>query len=414
MKSNIKSNLIIIGILFALLPIITTNLTYVTDNNSKTLGYSDDFTLDKGNLKISDVSGKIHIDGNSGWAAFKADGNCTGSGTYSAPYVIEDLIINGGGSGNCILIENSDVYFEIENCTLYNSGGIPNAGIKLNNVTRGKLVINNCTANCFGILLDSCDNNTISGNTANINTNAGIVVGDDSIYNNISGNIANNNGGGILNIGGISLDGSTYNTITGNTANNNYDAEGIWLSYSDNNTITGNTVNNNYGGISLDGSTYNAISGNTANNNGGGIRISGGSHNNISGNTANNNNDGMYLVGSTYNTILGNTASHNFNGMNLGGNSSHNNIIGNNASFNGATGIKLYQSNYNTVSGNILIGNDECIVENNCYGNTFSDNGDCTYGQENPASLISGYSLIALLGVLSVVSIIVSKKLKKS
>ena len=93
MKSNTKSNLIIIGILFTLLPIITTSLSYITDNNNKSLDFSDDFTLDKDNLKISEVSGKIHIDGNSGWAAFKADGNCTGNGTYSEPYLIEDLVI---------------------------------------------------------------------------------------------------------------------------------------------------------------------------------------------------------------------------------------------------------------------------------------------------------------------------------
>ena len=61
-------------------------------------------------MNISAVSGKIHIDGNSGWDAFKAAGNCTGNGTYSMPYVIEDLVIGDGGLGSCILIENSDVY----------------------------------------------------------------------------------------------------------------------------------------------------------------------------------------------------------------------------------------------------------------------------------------------------------------
>jgi len=45
MKSNVKSNLIIIEILFALLPIITANLSYVTNNSNKSLDYSDDFTM---------------------------------------------------------------------------------------------------------------------------------------------------------------------------------------------------------------------------------------------------------------------------------------------------------------------------------------------------------------------------------
>ncbi|MFX0142160.1 MAG: hypothetical protein ACFFDN_51455 [Candidatus Hodarchaeota archaeon] len=50
------------------------------------------------------VSGKIHIDNN--WTAAKSAGICTGNGTYSEPYVIDDFIIDGGGSGSCILIEN--------------------------------------------------------------------------------------------------------------------------------------------------------------------------------------------------------------------------------------------------------------------------------------------------------------------
>lgn len=35
---------------------------------------------------------------------------------YSNPYVIEYLVIDGGYSGSCILIEYSEVYFIIENC----------------------------------------------------------------------------------------------------------------------------------------------------------------------------------------------------------------------------------------------------------------------------------------------------------
>ena len=64
--------------------------------------------------------------------------------------------------------------------------------------------------------------------------------------------------------------------------------------------------------------------------------------------------------------------------------------------------------------GNILIGNDECIIEEDCVGNTFSDNGACTYGQGDGNGVIPGYNLIFLIGILSVVSIILSKKLKKT
>ena len=65
------------------------------------------------------------------------------------------------------------------------------------------------------------------------------------------------------------------------------------------------------------------------------------------------------------------------------------------------------------------MGNSICISEyKNCQGNKFSDNGSCTYGETDGESdgeqPIPGYNLFFLLGILSVVVIILSKKLKKS
>ena len=272
-KSKIKVIIITLGIIFALFSLITTNL----NSNVGNLAYSDDTNLDNKNLKLSKVSGKIHIINNSGWVAFRSAGNCTGQGTYSDSYVIEDLVIDGGGSGSCIWIEDSNVYFKIENCTVYNSGGSSgNAGIRLSKVNNSQLINNNCSSNHLGIYLDSSNNNTISGN------------------------IANNNGGDI-------------------------DGFGIYLYSSNNNTISGNTANNNT----------------------------------------------------------------NF-------------------------GIFLGESNYNIVSGNTLIGNNECIAEENCQGNEFSDNGSCTYGEGDKEPTIPGYNLFFLIILLSIVSIIINKKIKKS
>ncbi len=72
----------------------------------------------------------------------------------------------------------------------------------------------------------------------------------------------------------------------------------------------------------------------------------------------------------------------------------------------------MRNSNNNVISGNSLIGNRECIIQQNSKGNQFSDNGSCTYGQGG--GTIPGYNLFFLLGVLSIVVIILSKKLKKS
>ncbi|GAG82682.1 unnamed protein product, partial [marine sediment metagenome] len=148
MKSNAKLKIIILitlGIIFALALIITANLSFNTAND-------DVINLDKENPKTSEISRKIHIINNSGWVDFRNAGNCTGSGTYSDPYVIEDLEIDGEGSGNSILIENSNVYFKIVNCTLYNAEWGSEAGIGLLNVNNSQLIGNNCSYSQLGIV----------------------------------------------------------------------------------------------------------------------------------------------------------------------------------------------------------------------------------------------------------------------
>jgi parallel beta-helix repeat protein len=479
MNSNAKSKIIILlalGTLFALSPVITTDLSFTTGNTNKSSEYSDDISLDNKNLKISAISGKIHIDNN--WTAAKIAGICTGNGTYSEPYVIEDWVIDGEGSGSCILIENSDVYFRIENCSVYNSKSyllIRSHGIRLSNVNNSLITTNNCSSNYYGIHIYNGENNTVSGNTANNNyhgiylsgSNNNTISGNTannnrygiylytSYYNIISGNIMNECGLGLsinlemltsliiditnlvngkplyfylneINLGpnnftnagqvilvncnnSLSLYYCDNNTILGNTANNN--SFGIYLIHSNNNTISGNTANNNFYGISLYTSYYNLISGNTANNNSYGIYLIHSNNNTISGNTANDNsNKGIYLLSCVNNTISGNTANNNSFGIYLS-TSDYNTISGNIAN-NNSYGVYLYFSDYNTISGNSLIGNDKCIKENNCEGNEFSDNGACTYGQGD--GIIPGYNLFFILSILSIVAIILSKRLKKS
>ena len=113
-KGNIILLLMLLGIVFAFSRIV------FNKNFQLYAGYSDEIEFDYENVKLSKVSGKIHIDGNSGWVDFRDAGNCTGSGTYSDPYVIEDLEIDAAGVGSPIWIENSDVYFKIEDCIVYN------------------------------------------------------------------------------------------------------------------------------------------------------------------------------------------------------------------------------------------------------------------------------------------------------
>ncbi|MFX1569923.1 MAG: nitrous oxide reductase family maturation protein NosD [Promethearchaeota archaeon] len=337
-KFNRRKTIVLItfGILFAFSIIITINLSFIMGNSSKSSNHSDNKKL-----RMSKISGKIHIDNN--WTAAKSVGITTGNGTFSEPYVIEDLVIDAGGSETGILIENSDVYFRIENCTIYNSGNkslhVTGFGIRLSYVSNSQLINNNCSSNYIGIHIGNCDNITISGNIVNDNYQ-GIWFCDDC----------------------------DYNTISGNTVNNN-EERGMHLHLNDYNSITGNKFNHN-------------------------------------------GECGLYLGISRYNNIMGNNLDSNAIGICLLLNSDYNIISGNNASYNEVYGIWLHFSNYNTISGNKLIGNNnKCWKEESCEGNLFENN-ECSGGNTSLITLfILIFSTIVLFSIISVVVILISKKL---
>jgi len=341
MKSNQNTKttiILIIGILIPFSPIFINNLRITARDRHITSIYNDEFNHE--NLKISAVSEKIHIDNN--WTATKAAGICTGIGTYSEPYIIEDLVIDGGGSGSCILIENSDVYFKIENCTLYDSEGGCVAGIYLLNVNNSQLIDNDCSSNDLGIHLSwGGYNNTITGNI--VHNNGGGIFLSGSYYNTISGNIVKNN-----TFGGIYLLSSSDNTISGNTANDN-NMLGIQLYDSYNNTISGNTANNNnLVGIQLFYSYNNTISENTVKNHSHfGIYIYNSTNNIFSGNIVNNNLlYGIYLEVCLNNTITKNSVSDNLFGICLDEESNENNIYLNCFTNNGLNALDHGSNNY--------------------------------------------------------------------
>jgi parallel beta-helix repeat protein len=57
----------------------------------------------------------------------------------------------------------------------------------------------------------------------------------------------------------------------------------------------------------------------------------------------------------------------------------------------------LWKSDDNTVSGNIFLGNDECIKEVGCYNNIFENN-DC--GIIFLISIISGVAIVGIVTIL--------------
>jgi len=386
MKSNAKLKIIILitlGILFALALIINFTPGLFTDNNN--VIDSDDETP-----KISAASGKIHIDDDSpsiNWTVAKKDGICTGNGTYSEPYVIEDLEIDGEGSGSGIFIENSDVYFRIENCTLYNAAGwnppdpYDSGGIRLLNVDNSQLINNNCSSNWVGILLQSSDNNTISDNIVNDNSWIGIRLGE-SDNNIISGNTVNNN---------TSFGFCSYLCFSNNISTNvfkNNNILGIYSHTCSNSTISGNTVINNGHGIYSAFDIYNKVLGNDVHHNSeDGIFIRG-VNCIISGNNASyNGGNGIFLEPIPINILWWSWEYIWEGGIN-------NIISGNIANYN-QVGIRLEGTDNNIISGNTLIGNDKCIVEIDCLGNEFKDNEGCIY----PKTSLEYFPIILIISI---------------
>jgi len=329
-----------------------------------------------------------------------------GDGSWTDPYVIENVTIDAGGVGNCIDINNSkNVYFIIRNCTLTNAQlSSSYAGIKFERTCNGTLnninltstyraiwlrysSNNNSIDRCNilsstndGIFLQfDCDNNTIWDNYLYGCGEDGIALSTNCTYNNITENELSNILDESILLTGSASSPNEFNIISGNNISNPTGADpiGVSLTYSNNCIIEDNWIYNAYNGIQLltdcdnniiqrnnisDCSRYgiyiddncdnNSITYNNASFNGDsgsycGIRLTADCHsNNIVNNTCNNNTwNGIGVYGGDFNTISYNNVSGNNQGITLsssGGGSHYNVIIGNNASYNNNYGIAVY------------------------------------------------------------------------
>ncbi|MEM3567548.1 MAG: NosD domain-containing protein, partial [Thermoplasmata archaeon] len=262
----------------------------------------------------------IHITSNHEFTPL--NGVVGGLGTEDEPYIIEGWEVDGDGGGYCIWVENTDVYFVIRNCKLYNAteqlappGGV---GIALNSVKNGKIEKNLCTQSIIGIrLYGSSQHNTLVGNIGIGNTQKG-----------------------------LELYSSTNNTINDNQFSSN--SYGVYLSSSSNNTLTKIKATNNSYGIYLSSSSTNILSSNYVCSNNIGFYLTSSSSIYIANNNVSFNSFGLYLAFSNNNEILYNWICSNTNyGVYLtsstGNNIHHNNFIGNResitASLKGVSGM---------------------------------------------------------------------------
>ena len=213
---------------------------YSDFNVSNTLGY--DFQIPDINLSdYYDLSGgQVYIDDadpNYNWSKTVAENEwCSGSGTWSDPYVIEKVYIDGNFniapipgidysfySTSCINIRNTDAYFAIRNCFLTRSGDqVSRAGIMLSWAQNGKIYLNLITYCYYGIhVYEESHNATIVGN---------FILNPDNLYGNMGGHRA------------------------------------IELGYSFNGTVALNYINNYRDGISLDQAHHTIVRINLVNN----------------------------------------------------------------------------------------------------------------------------------------------------
>jgi parallel beta-helix repeat protein len=260
--------------------------------------------------------------------------------------VIRNCTATGSGS------VTTNAGFKLVNCTNVNITGCNasrnwGSGIYLFHCNESTISGNTANNNAMsGIYLwDGCYGNTISGNTVNDNLGAGILLYIECDGNAIIHNTAGNARSPAYQLGGISLDEDCdNNTISGNIANHNTDF-GIGLHAGcDGNVIMNNTAgstgrsNQKYGIFLLFECDGNTISGNTARDNTQhGIHLYNLCDNNtVSGNIANDNTlYGIFLQDQcNVNQITGNTVQHNDVGIFLNITSDGNLIYHNRLLFN--------------------------------------------------------------------------------
>lgn len=160
----------------------------------------------------------ISIDGNT---ALNSSDYTTGNGTYTHPFIIENVIINTTYDGG-ITIKNTNKPLIIRNCTIRNG------------------TFEGVYPDIAAVYLENCTNVNITENVLKYTVKAIELI--DSHNNSISNNDCSEN------CCGIYFNNSTENEILYNNITNNEDL-GIDIYKSSNNTLSGNYFFNNSGGI---------------------------------------------------------------------------------------------------------------------------------------------------------------------
>jgi len=229
-----------------------------------------------------------------------------------------NTIIDGGGSGNVILITADNV--TVTGFTLRNSGLVLTVGgVYIDHSVHNKIIGNVMKNNKYGVYLSYSGGNSIVNNT---------------VFNNSYG---------------MSLVSSTGNIVSHNNFLSNND--GLWLSISVNNIFFGNNVSSNLvEGVLLSACTNNVFSDNRVINNTNGFHVISSTHNDIVDNNVSINGQAFFLSASSFNTFSRNNVSFNKYGVVLG--ASHDNLFSGNYMINNGNSFRIVTSPNNTIFHN--------------------------------------------------------------
>ena len=176
-----------------------------------------------------DLTGSlIFIDDN--WSLTASSyGWCYYNGTH---YIIENVTLDVLGSGSGITIKNSNDFFEIRNCTIYNATGVWSwSAISMDTVSNGRVIRNNLSNNNIGVY-------SLNSNDVMISHNVMDKLESGGIYSELSDTVV-----------------ISHNNISRTV-------EGIWTGKDLNDRITGNRIQTCRDGIATSESNFTHVIGN--------------------------------------------------------------------------------------------------------------------------------------------------------
>ncbi|MHA2360117.1 MAG: NosD domain-containing protein, partial [Candidatus Thorarchaeota archaeon] len=221
-----------------------------------------------------------------------------GDGSQNSPFVIENYDIDlGGASGDCIIIENTTLYFVIRDCYFTGATQPSGAGVQLGNMTHGEISNNVFFQNSQGIS-GNANYSIISGNFINSTPGSNCIEMTQTYHTQFLGNelISGNYG--------IRLSFSSFNEITNNIVGKQ-GGVGIYLSVSDNCTLTGNQCSGKtIAGINFWSCEYNVLEDNLCFDNEDGILLDTCTNIRVLSSTIRANRDGVVLRNSPDSLVM--------------------------------------------------------------------------------------------------------------